>query len=88
MMDEAQALDIVSRIVVTELAIPAKRFDPDTHLSFDLHIDTDDLSDLFIPAVERAFGIRLTAAQWLKIGTIRQTARAMVAALHARPSTF
>jgi acyl carrier protein len=57
---------IVLDVIEQELAIPRSRI-TSGELEFvrDLHMDSDDLSLLFIPQLESRLGVNIPAAEWL-----------------------
>ena len=78
------ALRAVTEIVVEELGLSEDQVAPDTDLVQDLHVDTDDLSFLYIPAVHKRFGVTISNDEWRRINTVRQTVDAVLSARAAQ----
>ena len=53
-------------------------FQGDERLVNDLRVDSDDLSFLFVPAIERAAKIRPPAQRWRSVFTVNDAARLIV----------
>ena len=60
-------------ILRDELALVDFEIEPGEPLS-QKRLDTDDLSYLFVPAVEEAFGVKLSLIEWKNADTIRDIA--------------
>lgn len=76
----SDAFRIVVEIIVEELAIPEEEITPDTHFVHDLRVDSDDLTFGYVPAVHKRFGVVLSNAEWLKVGTPQETVDAVLEA--------
>jgi acyl carrier protein len=61
--------EILRDILESQLAVSSDDISSSDVLS-QLNIDTDDLSFLFIPEVERKFGIKLSINEWSELGTL------------------
>lgn len=73
-----QVEEIVLEILEKDILVrPRATFSLDDHLTYDLHIDTDDLSFILIPVLEERVGVRAPAHEWSKCGTGREAAALM-----------
>jgi hypothetical protein len=70
-MDEIEK--IIRGVFEEELQMDSSSISSDSLIGKE-NIDTDDLSYLFIPAVEKRFEIKLTLDQWESVGTFKEIA--------------
>ena len=70
-MDEIETE--LRKIIREELSIDPSVIGSDELLS-DTGVDSDDISFLFIPVVEKRFSVRFSIKQWRKVGTINEIA--------------
>lgn len=69
LMDKIEAR--IRQIIDEELGVDSSTINSDELLS-DVNIDTDDISFLFIPEIERSFDVKFSVKQWSKVGSINE----------------
>lgn len=69
--DDKSIERVVLETLEKELAVPAGRLRLDADLTRDLKIDSDDLSFLFVPKLERRLGVKIPVEEWSSVGTVR-----------------
>ena len=77
-MTRPEAEAFVMRNVREILADRSRPLRGDEHLTRDLKIDSDDLTYLLVPAIERLCARRPTVRDWAGVGTINEVVDLLV----------
>lgn len=75
---------VVRRHLAKITRIPQERIRPSDRIVRDLNADGDDLSFLFIPAVERELGVTVKLEVWRSVYTVQDAVDALRRALGER----
>lgn len=67
----SKAEEAVLEVIERELAIPRARVQKTDDLVKDLGIDTDDLSFLFVPGLEKKLGKKVPVSEWDTVFTVQ-----------------
>lgn len=78
-MTEGEALDGVRAVVRNIVSDPTIQLGPDVRLIADLGLSSDDLSFLFVPNIERQFGIKPSLEIWRGVFTIGDVVQLVLA---------
>ena len=54
------------------LSTPRSKLKMEDHLTYDLHIPSDELSFIFVPELERKLKVRIPVKEWSSVGTIQE----------------
>jgi len=78
-MDSETAKEVAIQILRHELRIPSNQDIRSSSFFFaDLGLDSDDVSFIFIPAIEKHFTIKLSFGEWEKIGSIDDLIKTLI----------
>lgn len=71
MKEDPNIAQRIEKIIRQECHVPdTTKIYPQTSITRDLGIDTDDISFYLIPALHNEFGKKLSVAQWAEIETL------------------
>lgn len=80
MTPENEVEEVVLRHLADITKVARSRIRPSDDLVRDLKADSDDLSFLFVPAVERALGVIIPPENWSSVHTVRDAVDLLCAA--------
>jgi acyl carrier protein len=66
-----------SKLGLGPAPVPRAIIDPSADFVRDLHIDSDELSFDFVRAIHGKYGLKLSSAEWSKIGSVNDVVEAL-----------